>query len=151
MITATIEEYLHQTFQKPVVYGLGQTSTTGSIEYSISDLKVQTRADFSQTVYATVSVYMRNDNGFDSIGYLSAKISASKTTGKGWSVKPQGSEYIRDMTPNDKGSGYPDSLTLGLNLVFEITRRHDQIKEQINQIDLSTSVLSSNTLETNNG
>lgn len=137
MIQNTIEEYLSQTFQLPVVYGLGQTMTTRSIQYAITDIKLQTRPDFSQTAYVTIDTDLRTDKGYDSIGYLSAKIAASKTTGKGWSVRiTDRGERIRDMSKNDRGAGYPDSFVLSASLTFEITIHHDQVKERIKQMEL---------------
>lgn len=139
MIKSTIEEFLSQTFQLPVNYGSGQTMNTRCIQYTITDMNIQTRTDFSQTAFVEVEIDLRTDNGYDAIGYLSAKLAASKVSGKGWSVSLNSmKETIKDMT-SGRGTSYPDSFVLSTPIVFEIHIPHDQVKERIKQMEILTN------------
>lgn len=74
-ITSDIEEFLRAAFNLPVVKDLGQTKIERVISYRVTNNKLVSRANSTQTLQLSIDVSLRAENGYDSTGWLGAKLS----------------------------------------------------------------------------
>lgn len=78
-VTALIEEFLHDAFDLPVVKDLGQTKVERVISYRVAANKTVSRRESTQTLQMGVNVSLRAENGYDSSGWMFAKLSEARS------------------------------------------------------------------------
>lgn len=128
-VISTLEEILALTFQVPIVQDITQTKVERAIGYRITSDGVRTVADSRQTHRAAVEITLRAENGYDSLGWLSAKLASGVSSGDDWRIIPTGGDESVDYV--DKGE-----ILISLSVVVQMTIHHDQVKEKIKSINL---------------
>lgn len=129
-IQSTIEEFLSQAFRLPVVFDVSQTNVENCISYRVADSDVQVHVDNITTHDASITVSMRAQNGYDSLGYLSQKLASMyPSSGINWRVAHYSSTESIDYISTTE-------IIISIQLVLQLKVYHDQIKETIEEITI---------------
>lgn len=123
----TVEEILALTFMLPIVPDINQTKVERAIGYRITKSSIRTVSDKAQRHMVDLVVTLRAENGYDAIGWMSAKLAAGVPSGADWQVMMAGSQETVDY--EDIGE-----ILISLQVIIAATIRHDQVKEVIKTI-----------------
>lgn len=124
-----VEEFLASTYNLPVVQDITQTKISKAIGYQIGEVKVRTQKDSHQTQQVALTVYLRAENGYDSIGYLTQKLTDSRPSGTDWKVHLTGDTEIVEYEQKTE-------IILSTTCTIMITINHDQVREVIKSIEM---------------
>lgn len=128
----TLEEILALTFRLPIVQDVHQTKVERAISYVIERDRVRTIADSKQTHHLTATISMRQDSGYDALGWLSARLAAGMPSGADWRIMAAGAEESVDYVAQDE-------IIISLDVTIQMTVHHDQIKEVIKQVTMEAN------------
>lgn len=126
--TKQIEEFLHDVFGLPVVKDLGQTKIERVIEYRVTANKTVSRQESTQTMQPTVSVSLRAENGYDSMGWLNAKLSAARSEKECKLIFTSPNESVEYISPTEV------IFTCSITLLCAV--QMDVVKERIKKINV---------------
>lgn len=127
----TLEEILALTFQLPVVQDITQTKVERAIGYQITADAVRTIADSRQIHNCSARVTLRAENGYDALGWMSQKLAAGTASGHDWKILLVGGQELVEY--ESKGE-----ILISLDVIVNMTVRHDQVKEVIKSIVMET-------------
>lgn len=131
-VTKAIEEFLAATFQLPIVRDITQTKIGRAIGYQITASRINTKRDAYQTHHAEVVISLRSENGYDELGFLSAKLAESDPSGEGWRVMlTSGRESVDYVTMGE--------ILISTAVTIQLNVWHDTVKEQIKSINFEAS------------
>lgn len=128
-VVNVVEEVLSATFQLPIVLDITQTKVERAIGYQISRSRIRTMADSRQTHEVSLEITLRAENGYDSLGWLSAKLAAGMSSGENWRIMAVGAEESVDYVT--KGE-----ILISVSATVQMTIWHDQVKEEIRSVTM---------------
>lgn len=127
-----LEEILALTFQLPIVQDINQTKVERAIGYRIARDRIRTVADSRQHHEVSAAVTLRSENGYDALGWMSAKLAAGMPSGADWRIMAVGSEESVDYVSQGE-------ILISLDVTIKMTVIHDQVKEVIKTINMETN------------
>lgn len=128
----TLEEILALTLQLPIVQDITQTKVARCISYQITRDRVRTVADSRQTHELAATISLRAENGYDALGWLSARLAAGVPSGAGWRIMSTGGEESVDYVSMGE-------IIISLPVTVQMTIHHDEVKETIKSVTMETA------------
>lgn len=126
MLEHTIENYLTETFHKPVSKDIGQSKMEKVIGYAIDYIDASSIEAGYQTLDVHMVVFYRCENGYDELGFLSRMLKAAKNTEN---IK-KGHFTKREVVEAKEGRTMIVSKEIQLTVTLEV----DLVKEPIKAI-----------------
>lgn len=125
----TVEEILAITFQLPIVQDATQTKVERAISYQITNDSVRTISDSRQHHQLALTLTLRAENGYDSLGWMSARLAGGPSSGEEWRITAVGAQETVDY--ETKGE-----ILISRAVIIAATIHHDQVKEVIKTINM---------------